>query len=614
MKEYKFKWYYILFIIIIIGFVVGQVILDLRLPDYMGYIFEDISFIEYRKAIDEAFVNPGMSYEMLAQIMDTTPEFLKSIKDTNYYISDIWKNGGIMVGITVGSIACTIVAAYFSARVGAGIAYILRNKVFKKVQSYSISEIEKFQISSLITRTTNDITQIQMVIIMVLRIAVSAPITAGIAIYKAANKAANSPQITGIIAIGIAFLCVFVLIMFMIVLPKFTKVQKFTDRLNLVTRENLTGLRVVRAYNAEEYEEKKFEKANNDVTKTNLFVNRTTSLMMPVMMMLMNGLSLAIYWLGSDLINKNKIDLASISVFQQYTMQIVMSFMMIAMLCIIIPRGIVSLRRVKEVLKLEPSIKSGENIVDVNKIEFKNVSFKYGDSKDSEYVLQNINFEINKGQTVAIIGATGSGKTTIANLIPRFFDVTEGEILIDGVNIKDLDLVNLRDKIGYVPQKALLFSGTIKSNLEFGLNEETNADELMDEALMISQSSEFVSNLDDGINHLIAQGGTNVSGGQRQRLSIARAVIKKPSLLIFDDSFSALDFKTDKALRSALKKYMGDTTSLIVAQRIGTIMHADEIIVLDEGRIVGKGKHEELLKNCAVYREIAESQLSKEEL
>lgn len=334
---------------------------------------------------------------------------------------------------------------------------------------------------------------------------------------------------------------------------------------------------------------------------------------MPVMMLLMNGVSLAIFWVGASLINNNKIDLASISVLQQYTMQIVMSFMMIAMLCIIVPRGVVSYRRIKEVLKVKESIVSGNIDESLDKIEFKNVSFKY-DVNAEEDVLNNINFEIKKGETVAIIGATGSGKSTIVNLLLRFYDSTNGEILINGVNIKDLDLTKLRDKIGYVPQKALLFSGSIKSNLEFGLNDNALIDEKIDEALEISQATDFVSKLDEGTDYNIAQGGTNVSGGQRQRLSIARAVIKKPELLIFDDSFSALDFKTDRALRKALKEKTSGVTSLIVAQRIGTIMHADKIVVLDEGKIVGIGKHNELLNNCEVYREIAESQLSKEEL
>ena len=484
-----------------------------------------------------------------------------------------------------------------------------------------MEEINRFSTASLITRTTNDTQQVQMVISMGLQIMVKAPILAVWAICKILTR---NWQWSVSTAVAVGVMVIMLLFIFLAVFPKFRLVQKLTDNLNGVTRENLTGVRVVRAYNAEEYQQKKFEKANSALTKTQLFTSRAMAIMMPMMTMIMSGLTLAIYWVGAYLINDlptgaERYEMfAQMSAFSGYAMQVVAAFMMLAMIFIILPRAMVSVRRIGEVLDAKSGIADGTlsaapEGAPVGTVEFRNVSFKYPDA--SEYVLHDLSFKAEKGQMVAFIGSTGSGKSTAINLVPRFYDATEGEILVDGVNVKDYTLRALHDKIGYVPQRAVLFSGTIESNVAYGAKDGMEfTEEGVKDAVRIAQGQEFVEKMEGGYRAHIAQGGTNVSGGQKQRIAIARAVCRKPEIYIFDDSFSALDYKTDRLLRTALKRETGDATSLIVAQRIGTIRDADLIIVLDEGRVVGQGTHDELMKNCEVYREIAYSQLSKEEL
>ena len=550
LKTLKLKeWIYV---VIGVGFIVLQVWLDLKMPDYMSKITE--------------LATSGAASGM----------------------SEIWKNGGLMLACALGSAVSSVAVGFLAARIAAAVSYRLRSMVFDKVESFSMEEINKFSTASLITRTTNDITQVQMVIAMGLQVMIKAPILAVWAI------------------------------------PKFKRIQKMTDNLNEVTRENLTGVRVVRAYNAEGYQEKKFDKANDDLTKTQLFTSRAMAIMSPVMTLLMSGLSLAIYWIGAYLIDalptaaERSATFSQMVAFSGYAMQVIAAFMMLTMIFIILPRALVSVRRIAEVLDTRSKITDGPLSASpegspVGTVEFKNVSFRYPDA--SEYVLHDVSFKAEKGQTVAFIGSTGSGKSTAINLVPRFYDATEGEVLVDGVNVKEYTLRALHDKIGYVPQRAVMFSGTVSGNVAYGEKDgmEYTAEQVK-EAVRVAQGQEFVEKMDDTYDAHIAQGGTNVSGGQKQRLAIARAVCRRPEIYIFDDSFSALDYKTDKLLRRALKEETGDTTSLIVAQRIGTIRDADLIIVLDEGQVVGKGTHDELMKNCEVYREIAYSQLSKEEL
>lgn len=570
LKNLRFKdW---ILVVLIVGFVVAQVMFDLALPDYM------------KKIVD------------LIQDQKTT--------------SDIWSVGFIMLGISLGSVICTIIVSFMAAIVAASLAKRVRRKIFAKINEFSLEEINGFSTSSLITRSTNDITQIQLVVVMILRLALSAPIMAVGAIIKIVNKNMTLTWVTGI---AIVLMFILILFMFVCVAPRFTRLQKQTDRINLVTRENLTGLRVVRAYNAEGVESEKFTKANDELTKTNRFVNRATSIMMPGMQLIMSGLTLAIIWIGAYLINGNTLDLANMSAFTQYAMQVLISFMMLSMLFVLMPRAIVSAKRINEVLNTQINISDGKGEVPADikgEVEFRNVSFKYPGAED--YVLQDINFKAHHGDTVAFIGSTGSGKSTLINLIPRFYDVTEGEVLVDGMNVKDYKLKELYAKMGYVPQKGVLFSGSIDENIRYG-NERATEEEV-DEALRVAQATDFVNGFDKKKRHHISQGGKNVSGGQKQRLSIARAIAKNPELYIFDDSFSALDYKTDKKLRAELKNKISGATNLIVAQRIGTIMDADKIIVLDQGRIVGEGTHKELLETCETYREIAYSQLSEEEL
>jgi ATP-binding cassette subfamily B multidrug efflux pump len=531
-------------------------------------------------------------------------------------MSDILINGGYMLLCAFGSLVGAVIVGYLIALLSAGFSKELRGKLFRKVEEMSMSEVKEFSTNSLITRTTNDITQVEMFVGFGLQLLIKAPVTAIWAITKILNKSWEWSMVT---AVAVVILLVVIGILTIIVLPKFKIVQKLTDKLNEVTRENLTGIRVVRAFNAEDYQEKKFKNVNDDLTNLQLFNQKSMSIMSPVMYLIMYMLTLIIYFIGAylikDAIMADKIALfGDMVVFSSYAMQIIMSFLMLAMIFMILPRAEVSASRINEVLDTDISVRDGnvETKNEVGTIEFKNVSFKYPDAE--EYVLRNISFKANKGDTIAFIGSTGSGKSTLVNLVVRFYDVTEGEILVDGINIKDYKLEYLYKLIGYVPQKAVMFNGTVNSNIAYGDVKEVITDKAVKEAAKVAQADDFVSKMDDGYASHIAQGGTNVSGGQKQRLAIARAIAKNPEIYIFDDSFSALDYKTDAVLREELKKYTKDATSLIVAQRIGTIMNADKIIVLDNGTSVGVGTHEELLKNCEVYKEIALSQLSKEEL
>jgi len=565
-----------------LGFIVAQVWLDLKLPEYMSQV-------------TKLTQTPGSA------------------------MGDIWLNGGYMLLCALGSLAAAITVGYFAAKIGASFSQRLRSLLFNKVDSFSIEEINRFSTSSLITRSTNDITQVQMLVVMALQLIIKAPIMAVWAITKVAGKGFEWSLVTGA---GVLIVLLMVVLLMIFVVPKFKKMQQLTDNITRVTRENLTGLRVVRAYNAEGYQEDKFDTANKELTGTQLFTNRAMAIMMPVMTVMMSGLSLAIYWIGAYLIDAagamDKLTIFSnMVVFSQYSMQVIMAFMMLVMMFIMLPRASVSAKRINEVLDTEPRVLDGGETEGkpgvVGELEFRSVSFKYPDA--AEPVLEDISFTAKRGETVAFIGSTGSGKSTLINLVPRFFDATDGEILIDGVNVRDYKQESLFNKIGYVPQKAVLFKGTVESNVAYGDNggEDYGIDEVK-KAVQIAQGSDFVEKMDGGYEASIAQGGTNVSGGQKQRLAIARAVCRKPEIYIFDDSFSALDYKTDRVLRSVLKKETAGVTSLIVAQRIGTIMDADQIIVLDEGKIVGKGTHKDLLRDCIVYKEIAMSQLSEEEL
>ena len=527
---------------------------------------------------------------------------------TNY----LFMAGAKMLGVAlIGTIAAVIVT-FIAARIAAALGRNLRKDVFNKVVGFSNAEFDRFSTASLITRTTNDIQQIMMLIVMGLRIVFYAPILGIGGIVKVVKRGAGMGWV--IVVAVISILCL-VGVLFVFAIPKFKMVQKLVDKLNLVTRESLTGMLVIRAFSTEKYEEEKFERANMNLTKTNLFVNRAMSMMMPLMMFIMNGVTLLIVWVGSHRVDSGVMQVGDMMAFMQYVMQIIMAFLMISMVSVILPRALVSAGRVSEVLNTDIAIKNIENPVsfkveEKGEIEFKNVSFKYPGA--DEYILKDINFKAKSGETTAFIGSTGSGKSTLINLIPRFYDVTSGEILIDGENIKNVSLHDLREKIGFVPQKGMLFSGTIESNLKYG--GEHISDEYMHKAAEIAQATEFISSKESGFNTEISQGGTNVSGGQKQRLAIARALAKNSEIFIFDDSFSALDFKTDAKLRKAINEELSDSTLLIVAQRISTIMNADQILVLDEGKVVGKGTHKELMENCEVYRQIALSQLSKEEL
>jgi len=527
---------------------------------------------------------------------------------TNYLL----RIGGLMLLLTLVSVTCTITVSYLSARTAAGVARDVRQAVFAKVESFSKAEFEKFSTASLITRSTNDITQIQMVIVMIIRMVFYAPIIGIGAVIHAVNK---SPSMTWIIALAVGILLTMIVTIFTISLPKFKRIQSLIDRLNLVTRESLSGMMVIRAFNTQAFEAKRFDNANKDVTQNMLFVSRIMVIMMPFMMLLMNGLSVVIIWIGAHQVANSSLQVGDMMAFMQYAIQVVFSFLMLSIMFIILPRASVSAGRVADVLAVAPSITDPKEPKQFDPktnglVEFRNVSFRYPNAEAN--VLHNLSFAAKPGETTAIIGSTGSGKSTVVNLIPRFFDVTEGSILMDGVDIREVKQTDLRDKIGYVPQKGMLFSGTIESNLRYA---DENAEEKdLQKSIEIAQAAEFVNAKEDGMQTEISQGGTNVSGGQKQRLAIARALVKKPPVYIFDDCLSALDFKTDAALRKALKKETGHSTVIIVTQRISTVKTAEQIIVLDEGEIVGIGKHQELMKTCETYREIAASQLSKEEL
>jgi len=579
-KNFKKKDIFLILISIIL--IVFQVWLDLKMPDYMSEI---------------------------TILVQTEGSKLK----------DILLNGGYMMLCALGSLISAIIVGYLASNISASFSMKVRKKLFDKIENLGINEVKQFSTSSLITRTTNDITQIQMLISMGLQLMIKAPITAIWAITKILNK---SWQWSAITAVAVVILLSTIITLMVIVLPRFKKVQKLIDKINSVTRENLTGIRVVRAFNAEQYQEKKFEKTNTDLTNMQLFNQKAFSVMSPVMYLIMYFLTLSIYFVGAYLIKgalmSDKLILfGDMVVFSSYAMQVIMSFLMLAMIFMMLPRAQVSAVRINEVLDTEISIKDGllenTNTKQTGTVEFKNVSFKYPDAE--EYLLKNISFKANKGETVAFIGSTGSGKSTLINLVPRFYDVTDGEILIDGINVKDYKQNELRNKMGYVPQKAVIFNGTVNSNVAYGDNGKGKiSKEKIKEAINVAQGTEFIEKMKNKYDTHIAQGGSNISGGQKQRIAIARAIAKDPEIYIFDDSFSALDYKTDATLRHELKKYTKDATSLIVAQRIGTIMNADKIIVLDNGNCVGIGTHKQLLKTCEVYKQIAMSQLSKEEL
>ena len=550
---------------------------------------------------------------------DYMQEITVLVQSEGSKMQDILTNGAFMLTCALGSLLSAVITGYFISNLSARFSLNIRKKLFDKVENLGMQEVKQFSTSSLITRTTNDITQVQMLISMGLQLLIKAPITAIWAITKILNKSLEWSIIT---AIAVAILLTTIATIMLIVFPKFKIVQKLTDKINGVTRENLTGIRVVRAFNAEKYQEEKFAEVNNALTNQQLFNQKVFALLSPVMYLVMHFLTLAIYFIGATLIKEsimaNKLTLfGDMVVFSSYAMQVIMSFLMLAMIFMMVPRASVSASRINEVLETPLSIKDGTINKDITNergtVEFKNVSFKYPDAK--EYLLRNISFKVNQGETVAFIGSTGSGKSTLINLVPRFYDATEGTVLVDGIDVKEYTQEFLHNKIGYVPQKAVMFDGTINSNIKYGDNgKEELTIEQIKKAIEVAQGKTFFEKMDKKYNSHIASGGTNVSGGQRQRLAIARAIAREPEIYIFDDSFSALDYKTDAALRKALKKHTKNSTSLIVAQRIGTIMNADKIIVLDNGVCVGMGTHKELLKKCKVYKQIALSQLSKEEL
>ena len=575
----KKQWFFIMISFVLI---IGQVWLELKMPDYMS-------------------------------------EITVLVQSEGSNMKDILINGGYMLACALGSLLSAIIVGYLVSNISATFSMKVRKKLFNKVENLSMHEVKQFSTSSLITRTTNDITQVQMLISMGLQLLIKAPITAIWAITKILNKSTEWSIIT---AIAVAVLLTTIGIIMIIVLPKFKIVQKLTDNLNNVTRENLTGIRVVRAFNAEKYQEDKFESVNNSLTNQQLFNQKTFAILSPIMYLVMYFLTLSIYFVGASLIKEtvlsNKLTMfGDMIVFSTYAMQIIMSFLMLAMIFMMVPRASVSANRINEVLDTEESIKDGsidkETTKEKGTVEFKNVSFKYPDAK--EYLLRNISFKAEEGQTIAFIGSTGSGKSTLINLVPRFYDATEGEVLVDGINVKEYTQEFLHNKIGYVPQKAVMFDGTVNTNIAYGENGKPEVTEKqIKKAIEVAQGKDFVEKMDNKYDTHIASGGTNVSGGQKQRLAIARAIARDPEIYIFDDSFSALDYKTDATLRKALKEHTKTSTSLIVAQRIGTIMNADKIIVLDNGKCVGMGTHKELLKSCKVYKQIALSQLSKEEL
>lgn len=572
----RYYLHYALWIVLALGFLTCEAVCELELPSYMSSIISD-----------------GIMSSDLTEVL---------------------RIGGIMLAIALASCCSSIIVSFLASRVGAGMSRDLRADIFDKVLSFSSKEYNAFSVSSLITRSTNDITQIQIFTIMFLRMVMYAPIMGIGGIIKAVNTASGISALGIVVGVALAVVVCTIIVLMLVVLPRFTKIQKQVDEVNRVAREGLTGMMVVRAFNTQKHEEERFEAANMALTKSNLFVNRVMSLLMPLITILMNGVSIATVWVAA-LFVEDYVAVANMMAFMQYAIQIIMSFMMISMVFILLPRAVVAMRRVSEVLSTQPSIvdpegkENPEGIRLKGEIEFRDVAYNYG---GSENAIEHISFTASPGETVAIIGPTGSGKSTVINLIPRLADASEGSVLIDGRDVREYNVDDLRRNIGFVPQKNILFSGTIASNLRMG--DENATDEQLRKAAEIAQAEEFISEKPEGINDPIAQGGTNVSGGQKQRLAIARALVKKAPIYIFDDSFSALDFKTDAALRSALAENMKDSTVIIVAQRVGTIMNADRIIVLDDGRIAGVGTHRELLETCEVYNQIAKSQLSEEDL
>ena len=578
LKKFTKKEWLLSFIALIL--IVAEVWLELKMPDYMSKI-------------------------------------TRLVQTEGSKMADVISNGAWMIACAFGSLVAAIIVGYIIANVASSFSMKLRKEVYNKVENLSMNEIKHFKTNSLITRTTNDITQVEMLVSMGLQLLLKAPITATWAILKILNK---SWQWSAATAVAVVVLLSVIGTLTIIVMPRFKIVQKLIDKINGVTRENLTGIRVVRAFNAEKYQENKFEEVNNKLTNLQLFNQTMFAILEPVMYLVMNGLALSIYFIGSSLINNaliaDKIALfGDMVVFSSYSMQVIMSFLMLAMIFMMMPRAQVSAERINEVLETKSSLKEGVfdgKTTETGTVEFKNVSFKYPDAE--EYLLKNISFKAEKGQTIAFIGSTGSGKSTLINLVPRFYDATDGEVLVDGVNVKDYQEKALNNKLGYIPQKAVIFNGSVNFNISYGDNGKEKTQKDIKEAISVAQAKEFVEKMDESYETHLAQGGTNVSGGQKQRLAIARAIARKPEIYIFDDSFSALDYKTDAVLRKELKKYTKDATCLIVAQRIGTIMNADKILVLDNGECVGIGTHKELLKKCKVYKQIALSQLSKEEL
>jgi ATP-binding cassette, subfamily B, multidrug efflux pump len=570
-----FRYYkpYIWLIALILAFLFGQAMCELALPGYMSDI------------INNGIVKQDMDY--------------------------IWKTGLIMLAVSAGTVLCSLAGSFLASRVSAKSSRDIRRALFRKVTAFSAAELEDFSTASLITRSTNDVQMVQQATVMILRLACFAPMMGIGAIVRALN---TSISLSWTVGLALLVIVCIMLMAFFLVLPKFKVLQSKLDRLNLIMKERLSGILVIRAFNTEKSEEERFDTANVELTKINVFVNRAMSFMMPSLMFVMNGVSILIIWAGAHLIESQDLMIGDMLAYLQYAMQVIMSFLFITMMFIMIPRAAVSAQRIGQVLDVEPTIEDSQKPQSLENhkgvVQFSNVSFAYPDAE--EKTLENISFTAQPGKTTAIIGGTGSGKSTLISLIPRFYDVTEGEILLDGINIKDMTQHELRDQIGYVPQKGMLFSGTIATNLQYG-KEDATAQEML-EAAETAQALDFISEKENGFDEEVSQGGTNVSGGQKQRLSIARALVKKPKIYIFDDSFSALDFKTDKALRDALKKKVGDSTIIIVAQRINTIIDADQILVMDEGKLAGIGSHEELMENCSVYKEIALSQLSEQEL
>ncbi len=613
----------VFFVILIIGLTFMQVWLTMNITDYVSGIIKAITYVNYHNNVDSlgtmgTIIN-SIGWDNLKDAL-SVKTYLPGINDEetiNMIVSvanastwDIWYNGLMMLALAAGIMVVQGLISVIASAVASNLSTTIRTKLYRKVENLSLEEINKFSTPSLVTRTTNDVQQIQMANLLTMRMIFAAPITAVWAIIKIQ---ASSASLTVVTAVAIIMLLILIGSLMFIALPKFKSMQTYIDKLNGSTRENLTGVRVIRAFNAEKYQEDKFDKANNNFTKAQIFTGRVMAILSPGMSIISSLLTLAIYWIGASLINKGEIDYATVTSFVMLASQIVMAFIMLMMLFLLVPRAIVSAKRINEVLDEEISIKDKDeeaSFIEQGSVEFKNVSFRYSDGKES--AVSDISFKINKGETLALIGGTGSGKSTIINLIPRLFEASEGEVLVNGVNVKDISQEKLRNVIGFVPQKGMLFKGSIKENI--ALSDPNMSEDNIKNACDIACATPFIEEKEKGFNEEISQGGKNVSGGQKQRLCIARAVAKHPQIYIFDDSFSALDYKTDKQVRENLKNSEKDATKIIVAQRIGTIIDADQILVIEDGKIVGRGKHQELLKTCKEYQEIALSQLSKEEL